>query len=84
MVETLSPAICANRFPGEGRIVYTVYNRAYSTYRGPVLRIPHTEGAMYYDAWNDEPLKVNICNGWAELHLTVHAQSIGCIAISTV
>ncbi|MBQ8612463.1 MAG: hypothetical protein IJ412_12255 [Oscillospiraceae bacterium] len=84
MVETLTPAICANRFPGDGRVVYTVYNRAYSTYRGPVLRIPHTEGTVYYDAWNDEPLVVDIRDGWAELHLTVHAQSIGCIAISTV
>ncbi len=82
MVDTLSPAICANRFPGENREVYTVYNRAYTTFRGPALRVPHKEGAVYYDAWNDEPLKVDIHDGVADVYLTVHAQSIGCIAIS--
>ena len=82
MIDTLSPAICANRFPGDGREIYTIYNRAYSTYRGPILRIPHREGTEYYDAWNEEPLEVHIHDGFAELHLTIHAQSIGCIAIT--
>ncbi|MBQ8409003.1 MAG: hypothetical protein IJY39_09085 [Clostridia bacterium] len=83
MIDTLSPAICANRFPGKGREVYTVYNRAYTTYRGKILRVKHTEGAKYYDAWNDEPLKVEIRDGYAEINLTIHAQSMGCIVIST-
>ena len=50
MIDTLSPAICANRFPGINREVYTIYNRAYTTYRGPALRTEHKEGTVYYDA----------------------------------
>ena len=82
MIDTLSPAICMNKFPGKGRTVYTVYNRAYTTYRGKVLRIKHIEGASYYDAWNDQPLKVEIKDGYAEIYLDIHAQSMGCIEIS--
>jgi len=82
MIETLSPAICANKFPGEGRTVYTLYNRAYTTYRGPALKIKHTDGAEYYDAWNGEPLTPEIRDGYAEISLALHAQSIGCVAVS--
>lgn len=82
--DTLSPAICANRFPGDGRTVYTIYNRAYSTYRGEILKVEHTEGARYYDVWNDEPLKVEIKDGYAYIHLTVDAQEMGCILIDNV
>ena len=82
MVDTLTPAICANKFPGKCRTVYTLYNRAYTTYRGKILRVKHTEGAKYFDAWNGEPLNVDIRDGYAEISLTVHAQSIGCIEIS--
>lgn len=48
MIDTASPAICANRFPGKGRTVYTLYNRAYTTYRGVVLRVPHAEGNQLF------------------------------------
>ena len=82
MIETLSPAICMNKFPGKGRDVYTVYNRAYTTYRGKILRVKHTEGAEYFDAWSNEPLKVDIRDGYAEIYLDIHAQSMGCIEIS--
>jgi hypothetical protein len=82
MIDTLSPAICMNKFPGKGRTVYTVYNRAYTTYRGKILRVKHVEGATYYDAWNDQPLKVEIRDGYAEIYLDIHAQSMGCIVIS--
>jgi hypothetical protein len=82
MIDTLTPAIAANKFPGDGRTVYTLYNRAYTTYRGEVLCIPHTEGAVYYDAWSDEPLTPEIRGGYAYLSLTVHAQGIGCVLVS--
>ncbi len=81
MVETLSPAICANRFPGREREVYTLYNRAYSTYRGRALRVCHEEGNLYYDAWNEKKLEPTLVNGYAELVLELPAQSIGCVEI---
>ena len=83
MIDTLSPAICANKFPGKGREVYTVYNRAYTTYRGKILRVKHADGATYYDAWNDQPLKVEIRDGYAEIYLDIHAQSMGCIVVES-
>ncbi len=83
MIDTLSPAICMNKFPGKGREVYTVYNRAYTTYRGKILRVKHVDGAKYYDAWNDKELKVEIRDGYAEINLDIHAQSMGCIVIET-
>ncbi len=85
MVETESPAVCMNRFPANdgSRTVYTVYNRAYSTYRGPVLRLPHSSGATYYDAWNDKPLAYTVTDGVAEISLEIGAQEIGCIEVTT-
>ena len=81
MIETESPAICMNRFPSKDRVVYTVYNRAYSTYRGKVLRIKHKEGARYYDAWNEKELEYSVADGFAELYLEIDAQQMGCIVI---
>lgn len=81
MVDTLSPAICANRFIGKGREVYTLYNRAYSTYRGRVLHVEHQDGNVYYDAWNETELQPIVCDGYAELSLELPAQSIGCLEI---
>ncbi len=81
-VDTLSPAICANCFPGNGRTIYTIYNRAYSTYRGKILKVKHIDGAKYYDAWNEKELKVEIKDGYAEIYLTVDAQEMGCILIT--
>ena len=82
MIESLSPAICINKFPGKDRTVYTVYNRAYRTYRGEALRIPHVDGNVYYDVWKERPLEVEIENGYAHVKLEVDAQSIGCILVS--
>ena len=81
LVETESPAICMNKFPSKDRIVYTVYNRAYSTFRGKALRVPYTEGATYYDAWNEKELEYKVVDGFAEIYLEIGAQEMGCIVI---
>lgn len=83
MIDTASPAICANRFPGKGRTVYTLYNRAYTTYRGVVLRVPHAEGNSYFDAWNNEPVYYEVKDGCADLYLTVDAQQVGCVVVGS-
>lgn len=81
MVDTLTPALCANRFPGEGREIYTLYNRAYTTFRGKGMRIRHTEGNVYYDVWNDRSLSYTLTDGCAEIDICIGAQEIGCIAV---
>lgn len=83
MIETLSPAICSNCFPGKGRTLYTIYNRAYVTYRGGAIRVLHKEGNVYYDAWNDVPIKTVIKDGYAELQLEIGAMEMGCIVVES-
>ncbi|MDO8686078.1 MAG: hypothetical protein Q7J78_05340 [Clostridiales bacterium] len=45
--ETLVPVemseICANRFPGQGRTLWTMYNRAFTTIRGELISVVHRE-----------------------------------------
>lgn len=81
MIETLSDAICMNKFPSKDRVLYTVYNRAYSTFRGNVLRVPYVSNARYYDAWNERELTYTVKDGFAEIYLEIPAQEIGCIVI---
>lgn len=81
MIETMNPAICANCFPGNGRTLYTLYNRAYTTYRGNVLRVPHRAGNVYYDAWNQRPLEYQLRGGEALLQMQLDAMQLGCIVV---
>ncbi len=79
LVPTLRRDVYANRFPGTGRTAWTVYNGRYATVRGPVLRVPHREGATYHDAWNDETLEPVFEDGDAILSLSLDPQGIGCV-----
>ncbi len=81
MIASPSEAICANKFPAESETLYTLYNRAYSTYRGPLLAVPHMDGQTYYDAWNDKVLEPEIRDGFAILSGQLDAQQIGCIVV---
>jgi hypothetical protein len=79
LVRTEQTGLCANRFPGQGRTVWTLYNRRYTTLRGPALAIDHVDGAAYRDAWNDRPLTPEIHAGKAVVRLTLGPQEIGCV-----
>ena len=82
MIDTLTPVICANRYPGRGRTLYTLYNRGYNTFRGKFLRVAHKEGNSYYDAWNETKLVAEICDGYAELFISMDAMQMGCVVVS--
>lgn len=69
----------ANRFPGQGRTVWTLYNARYTTVDGPVLTVAHHTGARYYDAWNDRQLEPTITAGRATISLKLGPQELGCI-----
>lgn len=79
MIESECDAICVNKFPGNGRTVYTIFNRGYHTYAGTVLKIAHADGADYYDVWNDKPCVYTVMNGYAYIKSEVKAQNIGAI-----
>ena len=78
-VPTERAGVHANMFPGNGRTAWTLYNARYVTVRGPVIAVPHVEGARYYDAWNDRPLAPEIRDGKAVISLTLNPQDLGCV-----
>ncbi|MBI5819156.1 MAG: hypothetical protein HZA88_09210 [Verrucomicrobia bacterium] len=79
LVPTGRDGVCANKFPGRGRTLWTLYNRRYTTVRGPVLAVDHTRGSRYRDAWNDRPLEPELRGGKAILSLPLGPQEIGCV-----
>ncbi len=78
-VPTESAGVHANRFPGAGRTIWTLYNARYTTVRGPVLAVPHRAGATYTDLWNGRPLKPRIAGGKAVVSVTLGPQGLGCV-----
>ena len=78
-VPTLRAGVVANEFPGAGRTVWTVFNGRFHTLRGTVLRVKHLDGAIYHDAWNDQPLTPKIEKGEAALALKLDPQGLGCV-----
>lgn len=80
LVATLHAYVQANRFPGKGRTLWTLYNQQYITFRGPVLEIIHTEGARYLNVWTGKPIYPKIINGKAVITATLEPQGIGCVA----
>ncbi|MDP4133561.1 MAG: DUF6259 domain-containing protein [Bacillota bacterium] len=81
MIDTPSEAICANKFGTLGKTIYTLYNRAFATYRGDLLVVDHKEGNTYYDAWNESPAEVTITGGKAHIKGSLGVQEIGCIYV---
>ena len=57
LLPTLRPEIFCNRFDGEGRSAFTFYNCGPVTRRGPMLEIPHRDGASFIDAFTGKPVK---------------------------
>jgi hypothetical protein len=79
LVRTESPNLFANRFSAPGQTVWTLLNASYRTLRGPLLTVPHQDGAAYRDAWNDRPLEARVRNEQAELSFEIGPRSVGCI-----
>ena len=79
LVPTLRTGVYANRFPGKGRTLWTLYNARFTTVRGPVLGVAHVPGARYFDAWNDRELDPEIHGDRACLALELDPQNIGCV-----
>ncbi len=80
MTDSISDSICVNKYPGEGRCLYALYNRSYHTFKGDVLAIPYKEGAKYFDVWNNCEAPFKVKDGIAYIESRVVAQSVGAIA----
>ncbi len=81
LVPTEQGGVFANRFPIEGKTVYTLYNSRHSTVTGPVLRLPHRDGATYFDAWHDRPAHVTRDDNDDVIHGELGPHGAGCIVV---
>jgi hypothetical protein len=79
LVPTERGSVYANRFPGKARTLWTLYNARPTTVRGPILTVPHQDGATYRDEWNDRDLQPLLRDGMAILALELGPQSVGCV-----
>ena len=79
MVTTERRGVYANRFPGQHRNLWTLWNARYQTVRGPVLAVDHRPGDRYFDAWNDRPLQPQAHADKVMLSLELEPQGLGCI-----
>jgi len=78
-VRTERRGVHANGFPGQGRMLWTLWNARYQTVRGPLLAVEHVSGARYFDAWNDRPLEPEMRGRQAVLSIEMEPQGLGCI-----
>ncbi len=79
-VPTMAEEVYCNRFPGEAETVWTLFNGRWQSYAGPVLRVPHIEGATYRDLWNERELTPRIEGGYATIELELGARNIAVLA----
>ncbi len=82
LVPTEQGHVFANRFPAQGRSVYTLYNARHRTVRGPVLRLAHREGTRYFDAWHDRPANVRRDGQWDVIGTEIGPHGAGCIVVN--
>ena len=81
LVPTEMGGIWANKFPVQGKTVFTLYNSRHRTVRGELLRVPHTEGATYYDEWNQRPASFRRLGGDAAIALEIGPNDVGCLVV---
>jgi CheY-like chemotaxis protein len=82
----LRGGVYANEFPAgyvHGLCAWTLYNANPRTVEGPIIRVPHLEGARYVDAWREEPADVRIEGDTAIVSLRIGPRDVGCIVCLT-
>ena len=84
LVPTGQDLVFANRFRAGGTTAWTLFNADYVTRRGTALKVPHVEGAVYYDAWHDDaPLEPEVRDGYAYLETEIGPRGVGCLVQRT-
>jgi len=79
LVSTLQPTVFANRFSGENKTVWTLFNAEFRTFRGDVLRVPHAAGTKYEDAFSGEQILPRVEGDTATLPITLGPKGVGAI-----
>lgn len=76
---TLQAGVFASRFPLEGFTVWTLVNRNEYNVDGEQLRVPHSAGTRYLDAWHGTTLEPRIDGDHAVFTLAMEGRGFGCI-----
>jgi len=79
LVPTLHEDIYANEFSATDETVWTLYNASDAFISGYLLAVPHSAGAIYYDAWTSTVLTPQIEGSRASIWLEIEAYGVGCI-----
>lgn len=83
LVPTLNEAVCANAFPADRCVVWTLFNAGAQACEGPALCVAHRPGARYLDAWSGRELTPRLTDdGSAEIQVKMGAGDIGCVVQS--
>ena len=80
LIETEIPGVFVNRFRGEEKTVWTVYNANYRTAKGQLIQIAHEPGARYVDLWNDCPVEARVSGDVAYLVVEIGPRDVACIS----
>ncbi|OGV68571.1 MAG: hypothetical protein A3K19_08555 [Lentisphaerae bacterium RIFOXYB12_FULL_65_16] len=79
LVPTLIPTVYANRFTGKQHTVWTLFNAEYRTFKGPCLRVPHTEETRYIDAFTEKPVPAELKDGLATIACELAPRGVGAV-----
>ena len=82
LVNTEKVGVYANRWPGDNRTLWTIYNSRFTTVRDKVITVAHRSGDRYLDAWNGKELTPVIRNGKAVIRVRLDPQGLGCVVQS--
>jgi gamma-glutamyl hercynylcysteine S-oxide synthase len=76
---TLQAGVFASKFPADTQTLWTIVNRNEYDVNGEQLRIPHRDGAHYYDLWHGVELTPEISGGAATLKFPIEGLGFGAV-----
>ena len=79
LIPTLLPGTFVNRFRGDEKVVWTVFNASYRTVKGSLIEIADKPGARYADLWNDTPVTTSTTGGTTSLVVEIGPRDVACI-----
>ena len=79
LIPTGIPGVFVNRFRGEEKTIWTVYNANYRTARGKLIEVAPKRGARYVDVWNDSPVEAVGEYAVTSLMVEIGPRDVACI-----
>ncbi len=79
LMTTGIPGVLVNRFRGEKKTIWTVFNANYRTAKGRLVEVPAETNARYADLWNGAPVRVRTVGKSAFLEVEIAPRDVACI-----